>query len=111
MARLRLEMEGATEVVEGQTLKGLHHECSRGIDRLWLHFPLLESSQPRVRFMTPTQQHDREGRSYLMPCPWFSSVQSLSCVQLFVTPWTAAPQASVYHQLQELTQNSCPLSR
>ena len=25
----------------------------------------------------------------------FSSVQSLSCVQLFVTPWTAAPQASL----------------
>ena len=24
-----------------------------------------------------------------------SSVQSLSCVQLFVTPWTAAPQASL----------------
>ena len=26
---------------------------------------------------------------------WFSSVQSLSCVQLFVTPWTAALQASL----------------
>ena len=26
----------------------------------------------------------------------FSSVQSLSCVQLFVTPWTAACQASLY---------------
>ena len=25
----------------------------------------------------------------------FSSVQSLSCVQLFVTPWTAARQASL----------------
>ena len=25
----------------------------------------------------------------------FSSVQSLSCVQLFATPWTAAPQASL----------------
>ena len=82
-----------------------------GTDRLWLHFPLLASSQPRVRLMTPTQQHDREGRSYLMPCPWFSSVQSLSRVQLFVTPWTAAYQASVYHQLLEFTQNSCPLSR
>ena len=30
--------------------------------------------------------------------PWFSSVQSLSCVQLFVTPWTTA------HQLLEFTQ-------
>ena len=27
--------------------------------------------------------------------PQFSSVQSLSCVQLFVTPWTAACQASL----------------
>ena len=26
----------------------------------------------------------------------FSSVQSLSCVQLFATPWTAAPQASLF---------------
>ena len=26
---------------------------------------------------------------------WFSSVQSLSCVRLFATPWTAARQASL----------------
>jgi len=26
---------------------------------------------------------------------WFSSVQSVSRVQLFATPWTAAPQASL----------------
>ena len=26
---------------------------------------------------------------------WFSSVQSLTCVRLFVTPWTAARQASL----------------
>ena len=32
----------------------------------------------------------------------FSSVQSLSCVQLFVTPWT--PGLPVYHQLPEFTQ-------
>ena len=36
---------------------------------------------------------------------WFSSVQSLSCVWLFVTPWTAACWASlVDHQLLEPTQ-------
>ena len=29
------------------------------------------------------------------PCFWFSSVHSLSCVRLFVTPWTAARQASL----------------
>ena len=34
-----------------------------------------------------------------------SSVQSLSCVQLFATPWTAALQGlPVHHQLLELTQ-------
>ena len=31
----------------------------------------------------------------LTPATGFGSVQSLSCVQLFVTPWTAAPQASL----------------
>ena len=36
---------------------------------------------------------------------WFSSVQSLSCVWLFVTPWTAACWSSlVDHQLLEPTQ-------
>ena len=35
----------------------------------------------------------------------FSSVQSLSCVRLFVTPWIAACQASlVHHHLPEFTQ-------
>ena len=34
---------------------------------------------------------------------WISSVQSLSCIRLFVTPWTAARQAS-----QSVT-NSCSL--
>ena len=36
----------------------------------------------------------------------FSSVQSLSCVRLFATPWTAAHQAS----LSITNPNSCPLS-
>ena len=30
-----------------------------------------------------------------LPCQLFSSVQSLSCVLLFATPWTAAHQASL----------------
>ena len=34
----------------------------------------------------------------------FSSVRSLSHLQLFATPWTAARQASVHHQLPEFTQ-------
>ena len=37
--------------------------------------------------------------------PGFSPVQSLSCVQLFVTPWTAAcPGFPVHHQLPEFPQ-------
>ena len=38
---------------------------------------------------------------FCFPESWFSSVQSLSHVQLFVTPWTGLP---VHHQLLELTQ-------
>ena len=34
----------------------------------------------------------------------FSSVQSLSCVGLFATPWTAAHCLPIHHQLLELTQ-------
>ena len=38
-----------------------------------------------------------------------SSVQSLSRVWLFVTPWTAAHQASVHHT-PGVYSNSCPMS-
>ena len=34
----------------------------------------------------------------------FSSVRSLSRVQLFATPWIAVCQASLYHELPDLTQ-------
>ena len=39
-------------------------------------------------------------------------VQPLSCVQLFVTPWTAAHQASLSFTISpRLCSNSCPLSQ
>ena len=41
---------------------------------------------------------------------WFSSVQLLSHVQLFVTPWTAACRASLSIINPEVYSNSCPLS-
>ena len=41
----------------------------------------------------------------------FSSVQLLSCVQLFATQWTAAPQASLSITNPRVNSNSCPLSR
>jgi len=41
-----------------------------------------------------------------------SSVQLLSLVQIFVTPWTATLQASLYIiKSWSLLENSCPLSR
>ena len=41
----------------------------------------------------------------------FSSVQSLSHVQLFATPWTAACQASLFSTSSQSYSNSCPLSQ
>ena len=38
------------------------------------------------------------------------SVQSLSCVWLFATPWTAAHQASLSITNSQSCSNSCPLS-
>ena len=42
---------------------------------------------------------------------WFDSVQLLSRVQLFVTPWTTACQASLSVSTPGVHRNSCPLSR
>ena len=44
-------------------------------------------------------------------CYQFSSVQSLSRVQLFVTPWTAARQASCPSPTPGACSGSCPLSQ
>ena len=41
----------------------------------------------------------------------FSSVQSLSRVRLFATPWTVARQASLSITNSQAYSNSCPLSR
>ena len=41
----------------------------------------------------------------------FSSVQSLSCIWLFVTPWAAAHQASWPSPTPGVYSNSCPLSQ
>ena len=40
-----------------------------------------------------------------------SSVQLLSCVWFFATPWTAACQASLPTSTPEVYSNSCPLSQ
>ena len=41
----------------------------------------------------------------------FSSVQSLSCAWLFMTPWTTAHQASLASPTPGVYPNPCPLSR
>ena len=44
--------------------------------------------------------------------PWVKTVvQSLSCVQLFATPQTAACQASLPSRSPRICSNSCPLSQ
>ena len=51
-------------------------------------------------------------RSALIPISKkFSSVQSVSCVQLFATPWTAACQASLFINNSWSCSNSCPSSQ
>ena len=51
-------------------------------------------------------------RCYFYFFKWsISSVQLLSCVQLFATPWTAACQASLSITNSWVHSNSCPLSR
>ena len=45
-----------------------------------------------------------KGQTFLTVFLQFSSVQLLSRVRLFATPWITARQASVHHQLPEFTQ-------
>ena len=47
----------------------------------------------------------------LKPDSQVSSVQSLSCVRLFATPWTAAGHASLSIPTPGVYSDSCPLSR
>ena len=55
---------------------------------------------------------DNIGVLWLWPVCWvFSSVQSLSRVWLFATPWIAAHQASLSITNSRVHSNSCPSSR
>ena len=66
-----------------------HQQSPRILE--WLAYP----------FSSRSSRHAGEGIGWHQ----FSSFQSLSCVQQFVTPWTAAHQASLsISQLPELTQ-------
>ena len=48
---------------------------------------------------------------FLLVCFQFSSVQLLSCVWLFATPWTTAHQASCSLPTPRVYPNSCSLSQ
>ena len=62
-------------------------ETGRG--RLFLH-------KAELRYAPPSLSHDQlELIALLSAIIQFSSVHSLSCVWLFLTPWTAAQQASL----------------
>ena len=54
--------------------------------------------------------YDTNNRQETFEWIYISSVQSLSCVQLFATPWTAACQASL-SPTPGVYSNSCPLSQ
>ena len=69
-------------------------------DKMWsigggngkpLQYPCLETPMNSMK-----RQKDRTLKDELPRSVQFSSVQSLSCVQLFETPWTTAHQASLF---------------
>ena len=87
-------------------------------EKTFLKSPLLEmesytifQAHGRLVKLTPSF-HTQKG--LLKPQSWnyvgFSSVQLLSRVQLFATPWTAACQASLSSSTPGVYSNSCPLS-
>ena len=55
-----------------------------------------------ILLVTREMQIKKQIEKHYIPIQ-FGSVQSLSCVRLFVTPWTAAG-LPVHHQLLEFTQ-------
>ena len=72
-----------------------------------LKFSILESISVVCVFLGNCSFYLR----YIFVGTIFHSVQSLSCVQLFATPWTAAYLASLSITNSWSLPNSCPLSR
>ena len=60
----------------------------------------------KVQKPTRSLETDSKGPDHMLRSrgTTFSSVQLLSRVRLFATPWTAAPGLPVHHQLSEFTQ-------
>ena len=88
---------------------------------MFFYFPHFTDDTTRYREVTSTSSHRTErncgsgmesgmSSGILSPELKFSSVQSLSHVWLFVTPWTAAHQASLSISNSRAYSNSCPSS-
>ena len=77
----------------------IHKRC--GFDSRVRKNPWSRKWQPSPVFL-PQKFHGQRS---------LSSVQSLSRVQLFATPWTAACQASLSNTNSQACSHSCPLSR
>ena len=81
-------------------------------DRYHQIIPLIQSSRPSlpVLFSIPLlREYYLCGDFKLNIFVVFVVVQSLCCVQLFATPWTAARQASQSFTISQSLKNSCPL--
>ena len=78
----------------------------------WVILRLLiyENHCSTVSFIQASLMYDTNNRQETFEWIYISSVQSLSCVQLFATPWTAACQASL-SPTPGVYSNSCPLSQ
>ena len=83
---------------------GIHFSSQSQIPRIknvlvWKHF----------MFYLCAQDTHRHTHTYVVVV--VVVIQSLSLVQLFVTPWTAARQASLSFTGSSICSNSCPFSR
>ena len=67
-------------------------DCSHEIKRCLL---LVRKAMTNLDSILKSKDHFADKGSYSQSYGFSSSVQLLSCVRLFVTPWTAAQQASL----------------
>ena len=87
--------------------------------RVCKHFSLLPQFQPTLRlapelpggFQRPVMSLNLTIFSNVFSGYKLSSVQSLTRVQLFMTPWTAACQVSCPSPTSSIYPNSCPYGR
>ena len=78
---------------------------SRGVERgLWLRYSTYKASEIAGKTLCLNLSGSNQDVQ-------FSSVQSLSLVRLFATPWTAACQVSLSFTISWSLLNLCPLSQ